>query len=233
MPTRLADLPAPERPRERLHAHGASVLSTVELLALLVGKGTPGRSAVDVASDLLRRADGSLLALAARSQGELQAQAGIGPAVAARLAAALELGARLAREPAGKRPRIRGPADVYELLGASLRALRHEEFHALLLNTQHEVQRRVLVTRGTLDTSLVHPREVFAPAVRESAAALILVHNHPSGDPSPSPDDRAITRQLAASGDVLGIPVLDHVIIGDGRYVSLLEMGVDDVVPKQ
>ena len=215
--------------RERLRAHGPSALSAAELLAVLLGKGVRGRAALDVADALLRESGGSLARLAARTPCELEAGRGVGPEVAARLAAALELGRRMGAEAPGRRTRIRGPADVHALCGPVMRALAHEEFHVLLLNTQHEVLRRLAVTRGTLDSSLVHPREVFAAAVTERAAALILVHNHPSGDPAPSADDRAVTRQLTAAGEVLGIPVLDHVIIGDGRYVSLVEVGVDDV----
>lgn len=151
---------------------------------------------------------------------------GIGPAVAARLAAALELGRRLAREGPRERPRVRGGRDVYTLCGPALRDLAQEEFHVLLLNTQHAVTRDRLVTRGTLDSSLVHPREVFRAAVAEHAAAIILVHNHPSGDPTPSAEDRRVTRDLARAGEILGIPVLDHVVIGDGRYLSFVEAGL-------
>ena len=114
---------------------------------------------------------------------------------------------------------------MYERCAPALRDLRQEEFRVLLLNTQHAVIRELLVTRGTLDTSVVHPREVFRPAIAESAAAMILVHNHPSGDPAPSPEDRDVTDQLAAAGRLIGIPVLDHVVIGDARYVSFVESG--------
>jgi DNA repair protein RadC len=151
---------------------------------------------------------------------------GIGPAVAARISAALELGRRLAREGPLERTRIRGPRDVYELSAPGMRDLSQEEFRVLLLNTQHAVVREIPVTRGTLDASIVHPREVFRAAIAESAAAMILVHNHPSGDPTPSPEDRQVTRQLAEAGRVVGIPVLDHVVVGDGRYVSFVEAGL-------
>lgn len=146
--------------------------------------------------------------------------------MAARLASALELGRRLAREEPVERARIRGPGDVYERCAPSLRDLSQEEFRILLLNTQHAVLRELLVTRGILDASVVHAREVFRPAIVESAAAIILVHNHPSGDPVPSPEDREITRQLAEAGRLLGIPVVDHVVVGDGRYVSFVESGL-------
>lgn len=218
--------PPDERPRERLLAAGPAALSSRELLAILIGSGLKGRSALDLAAELLRRADGSLRQLAAWGPAELTESPGIGPAVAARLAAALELGRRLAREGPVERQRITGPRDVFELCAPRLRDLRQEEFHLLLLNTQHAVVRELVITRGTLDTSVVHAREVFRPAIAESAAAVILAHNHPSGDPTPSPEDREVTRQLAAAGLLIGIPVLDHVVIGDARYVSFVESGL-------
>jgi DNA repair protein RadC len=222
----IREWPAPERPRERLHAEGPGALAARELLAILVGSGREGASAVDIAGELLRTSDGSLRRLAAASPVELASVAGIGPAVAARVSAALELGRRLAREGPLERTRIRGPRDIYDRCAPGMRDLAQEEFRVLLLNTQHAVAREIVVTRGTLDASIVHPREVFRAAITESAAATILVHNHPSGDPTPSPEDRAVTRQLAEAGRLLGIPVLDHVVIGDGRYVSFVEAGL-------
>ena len=215
-----------ERPRERLNSAGASALSTRELLAIIIGSGTEARSAVDVAASLLQSSDGSLRQLAGASSTELQRIPGIGPAVTARLLAALELGRRLAREGPTERPRIRGPRDVYDICAPALLDLKQEEFRVLLLNTQHAVLRELVVTRGTLDASVVHPREVFRAAITESAAAVVLVHNHPSGDPTPSREDRDVTDQLAGAGRLVGIPVLDHVVIGDGRYVSFVEAGL-------
>jgi DNA repair protein RadC len=151
---------------------------------------------------------------------------GIGPAKATKVLAALELGRRAAEEARPERERIRSAADVYERMRLALRDLAHEEFHVLLLSTQNEVIRDLQVTRGTLDASLVHPREVFRPAISEAAASVILVHNHPSGDPSPSAEDRAVTRQLTAAGELVGIEVLDHVVVGEGRYVSFAEAGI-------
>lgn len=221
----IKEWPLPERPRERLRMVGAGALASRELLAILVGSGTGGRSAVDVASELLRTSDGSLRRLAGHAPADLQATAGIGPAVAARIAAALELGRRLGRESAEERPRIRGPADVHDLCAPTMRDLKQEEFHVLLLTTQHAVSRQIVVTRGVLDASVVHPREVFRTAISECAAAVILVHNHPSGDPTPSPEDREVTRQLVEAGRLVGIPVLDHVVVGDDRYLSFSEAG--------
>lgn len=223
---RIKEWPTSERPRERLRANGADALSSRELLAILIGSGTEGRSALEVAGTLLVRTDGSLRRLAAASPRELERTPGIGPATAARLMAALELGRRLAREGPIDRVRVEGPRDVYERCAPTMRDLAQEEFRVLLLNTQHAVTRELVVTRGILDASVVHAREVFRPAIAESAAAILLVHNHPSGDPAPSPDDREVTRQLAEAGRMLGIPVIDHVVIGDGRYVSFVEAGL-------
>ena len=222
----IADAPvldARDRPRERLRAVGARHLSVRELVALVVGSGTRDGSAFDVAARLLDVAHGSVRRLATADLGELERIPGVGVATAARLVAALELGRRASAEPMDPTDRIRGPADVYRRMGPRLRDLAQEEFHALLLNTRHRVVREVAVTRGLLDASLIHPREVFRAAVAEGAAGIILVHNHPSGDPTPSADDRAVTRQLTAAGRALGIPVLDHVIVGDRGFVSLSE----------
>jgi DNA repair protein RadC len=157
---------------------------------------------------------------------ELCAVPGIGPAKATRILAALDLGRRAVEEERGDRARVRCAADVYALMRLEMRDLPHEEFHVLLLSTQNDILRRMQVTRGTLDASLVHPREVFRGAISESAASIILVHNHPSGDPTPSSEDRAVTRQLRAAGSIVGIDVLDHVIIGERRYVSFAESGL-------
>jgi DNA repair protein RadC len=205
---------------------GPASLSIRELIAILVGSGTEGRSALDVAGDLLQASQGSLRRMAGAPAAELEHVAGVGPAVSARISAALELGRRLAREGPQERVRIKGPQDVYERCAPALRDLPQEEFRVLLLNVQHAVLRELPVTRGTLDASVVHPREVFRAAIADSAAAVILTHNHPSGDPTPSPDDRAVTRQLVEAGAVLGIPIIDHVIIGDGRYLSFVEAGL-------
>jgi DNA repair protein RadC len=214
-----------ERPRERLREVGAGALSNRELLTLLVGSGTSGRPAADIAAALLQAAGGSLRQLAAvLAKGERID--GVGPATAGRISASLELGRRLVREGPLERERIGSPADVHARCGPALRDLVQEEFRLLLLNTQHAILREITVTRGTVDGSLIHAREVFRPAIAESATSVILVHNHPSGDPTPSPDDHRVTLQLVEAGRILGIPVLDHVIIGDGRYTSFVETGI-------
>jgi len=218
--------PPADRPRERLWQHGPAALTTAELLAILIGTGTVRRPAVQVASELIEAANGSLRRLATRSPAALVRQGGIGRAKAGRVLAALELGLRLRDEIRPRPTRIRTPEDVARLVGERLRDLEVEEFHILVLNSQHEVQRDVLVSRGVLDGSLVHPREVFRPAITEAAAGIVLVHNHPSGDPRPSSEDRAVTRQMVAAGELLGIPVLDHVIVAGDRWVSLVREGL-------
>jgi DNA repair protein RadC len=217
---------APERPRERLLAHGAAALTNADLLALLLRTGARGRGSAQLARQL---AANGLEALAQCAPGELAAIAGIGPAKAASVLAALELGRRLAAKPLQRGDRIGSPEDVHRHFHARLRDAKAEEFHIVLLDARHRVLRSVLTSQGTLTASLVHPREVFRPALREAAAALVLVHNHPSGDPTPSREDRELTRRLARAGALLGIPVLDHVIVADRGYASLREHG--DLVP--
>lgn len=214
-----------ERPRERLFALGPRALSLTELLTLLVGSGGGSGSAGVVADRILTVAGGEVRRLARLPPRALEGVDGVGGALAARIAAALELGRRAAAGQGLASDRIRGPADVHARMGPLMRDLAQEEFHALLLNAQHRILRTVLVTRGILDASLIHPREVFRPAVTEGAAAVILVHNHPSGDPTPSAEDRAVTRQLVQAGRTLGIPVLDHVVVGDGRFTALSDEG--------
>ncbi|HEU5171491.1 MAG TPA: DNA repair protein RadC [Gemmatimonadales bacterium] len=219
-------LAADERPRERLWTLGPGALTNLELLAVLLGTGTGGRPVANLAGRLLDAGDGSLRRLAARPPAEFLRVAGIGPTKAARLLAAFELAARLAREERPSLPRIREPEDVVRLFGTRLRDLAVEEFHLLALDSQSQVLRDVLVTRGLLNSSLVHPREVFRPAIAEAAAGIIVVHNHPSGDPTPSAEDQAVTRQLVAAGRLLDLPLYDHVIIGGDRYTSFATAGL-------
>jgi DNA repair protein RadC len=214
----VRNLPSSQRPRERLRTVGVRSLSLRELIVLLLGSGTAGSSVLEVADRFLIATGGRLRPLLSAAPADIERVAGIGSANAARLLAALELGRRAAEERLPDRPRIRGPVDVYELLGSRLRDLPHEEFHALLLNAQHRVIADVTVTRGILDASLIHPREVFRPAILESAAAVILVHNHPSGDATPSAEDRAVTRQMTEAGRAIGIRVLDHIVIADAGW---------------
>ncbi|HUG36358.1 MAG TPA: DNA repair protein RadC [Candidatus Limnocylindrales bacterium] len=214
-------MPLHDRPRERLRSVGVRNLSLRELVALVVGSGSSGGSALEIADRVTSATAGSLSRLASLDVGLLERVPGVGTATAARILAALELGRRAAAEEGGGAVQVRGPADVFARMGPRLRDAPQEEFHALLLNSRHRVLREVLVTRGILDSALIHPREVFRPAVCEGAAGIILVHNHPSGDPTPSAEDRAVTRQLAEAGRAVGIPVLDHVILGRAGYASL------------
>lgn len=213
-----------DRPRERLRTVGARNLSLRELLALIIGSGSAGSPTFVVADRLMRQAEGSLQRLACMDVALLERVPGVGRATASRVLAALELGRRVASDQGESGDRIRGPSDVFARMGPRLRDVRQEEFHALLLDSRHRIVREVLVTRGTLDSALIHPREVFRAAVVEGAAGVILVHNHPSGDPSPSAEDRAVTRQLAAAGRAVGIPVLDHVVVGRGVFASLADV---------
>jgi DNA repair protein RadC len=214
-----------DRPRERLLTGGAQVLTNQELLALIINSGTRRASSIDLAERLLSRWQ-SLRSLADASVEEIMQVSGIGTAKAASLLAALELGRRLMAQQGEVRPAIRGAADVANLIMPRLRDLAWEEFLAILLNTKHKVIEVKTVSVGHLNGTLVHPRELFRESVRRSAAAIILAHNHPSGDPEPSSDDLALTHRLQSAGQLLGIPVLDHIIIGDNRYVSLRERGL-------
>jgi DNA repair protein RadC len=222
----VATLLPNDRPRERLWALGPSALTTAELLAILLGTGGGGQDVLELAWGLLEVSDGSLRRLAQRPNAELLRTPGIGPTKAARLVAAFELGTRAAREERPPVQRIREPEDVLHLFGSRLRDLQVEEFHLLALDSQSQVLREVLITRGLLNSSLVHPREVFRAAIAEAAAGIIVVHNHPSGDPTPSAEDRAATKQLVSAGRLLDVPLYDHVIIAGDRFVSFATAGL-------
>ncbi|MCX6911020.1 MAG: DNA repair protein RadC [Verrucomicrobia bacterium] len=230
MAYRITDLPLSERPREKLHALGAERLDTAELIAILLRTGTGGRSAIEIGRDLLAQFQ-TIEQLAAASVEELSTIKGVGLAKAVQLKAAFALASRL---PASRvaRPLLRTPRDVADRLREEMQHFEVEEFHVLLLDTKNRLLRDLKVSKGTLNASLVHPREVFREAVRAGAASVILVHNHPSGDPTPSSDDIKITRELVEAGRVLKIEVIDHIIVGQrdsGRtedFVSLKEMGL-------
>ena len=216
--------PEHERPRELLFVNGPQGLSDAQLLAILLRTGRADSSAVDVAMDLLTQLEG-LRGLANRSLEELCAISGIGPAKAAQILAAIELGKRALATPLTEGQRIQGSQHIFQHYYPLLRDLRYEVFKAILLDAKHIVIRDFTVSQGSLTVSIVHPREVFNLAVRESAAAIIFVHNHPSGDPRPSEEDHALTQRLMEAGEILGIRVLDHVVIGDGKYVSFADEG--------
>jgi DNA repair protein RadC len=217
--------PSTDRPRERLYFQGAQALADAELLALQLGFGAPGRSALDVAREMLA-AYGSLADVAAREPVELAKLPGVGRAKAARLSSAFELSRRLRARTPGARTVLSGPAEVYAAFGALMEDLRHEVLRIALLDAQNGLLCDRIVSEGTLSATLVHPREVFKPAILESAASVILLHNHPSGDPTPSREDIRLTRQLVECSRMLDVPIHDHVVIGRGRFVSLAEQGI-------
>lgn len=217
-------LSVPERPRERLSRVGAAALSTAELLALVLRTGVPGVPASVIGEHLVRRFE-SVEGLAAAGDAELSRVAGIGPAMIASLRAAFEVGLRLARVPLPTGCRLESPEQVFRHFGPRLRHARQESFFVLLLDSRQRVIRELEVSRGSLNQSLVHPREVFAPALRESAAAILVLHNHPSGDPRPSRDDLEVTGRLAEAGTILGIRLLDHIVIGADEFRSLARDG--------
>lgn len=217
---------APEdRPREKLLARGAEVLGTNELLALVLGTGTPRLSALELANEILSSA-GGLSGLAHLSPNGLARLNGLKAARTARLVAALELGRRLLAEPSEPRPIFRTPDDVERYLLPRFSTRPVEEFGLLVLDTRNRLKRLQVISRGSLNGSLVHPREVFREAVALQAAGLVVFHNHPSGDPTPSREDLSLTRRLRQAGTIMGIEVLDHVIIGGSRCVSLKEKGL-------
>jgi len=223
LPT-IKEMPASERPRERLQAYGVGALSTSELIAILLRTGMEGQSAVNVGSRLLR--DYGLAGLARCSFDELVNEKGLGPAKAAQLKAAFELGRRLLTEAPEELPQIRCPADAANLLLSEMGVLEQEHLRTLLLDTKNRVLAKREIYVGSLNTSLIRVGELFRPAVQANSAAIIVVHNHPSGDPTPSPEDVAVTRQIVDAGKLLDIEVLDHLIIGWQRWTSLKERGL-------
>lgn len=222
---RINELPASERPRERLKESGPASLSNSELLAIILRTGTAAENVLGLASRLLSRF-GGLVGLARASLGELCAERGVGQAKAAQLKAALELGRRLSSTHPEERAVVRTPQDVANLLMAEMGFLDQEQLRVVLLTSKNRVISISEVYKGNVNTSLIRPSELFREAVRENCPAIIVVHNHPSGDPDPSPEDIAVTEQIVAAGRVLDIEVLDHMIIGGQRYVSLKERGV-------
>jgi DNA repair protein RadC len=230
----VRDLPAAERPRERLALRGPGGLSAAELIAVVWGTGSGGRSAVELAEEALAR-HASVAALARASDTELAVIPGIGAAKAARLAAAFELGRRSIAERPVARWTIRSPRDVADHLLVDMGRLEREELRVLSLNAKNVVQRVSSVYVGNVSASLVRVGELFRDAVRLDASGVILVHNHPSGDPTPSPDDLHLTAEAIAAGRLLDVDVLDHVVIGQDAWISLRDRGVtfDRVGPAQ
>jgi DNA repair protein RadC len=217
----IRELPSSQRPDVRIRDLGAAAVSTVELLTIVTGNRDS-----KPAEALLSLAGGSLRRLASFGSDRIIGPKGMGKKKVALLQACFELGRRMCAETREEATPVRSPKDVVAFCAPRLEDMPVEEFHVLVLDAQHRLERDVTVTRGILNSSLVHPREVFREAIAERAAAIILVHNHPSGDPTPSADDRNVTDQLVAAGRLLDIPVHDHVIIGRGRYTSFAEAGL-------
>jgi DNA repair protein RadC len=222
---RITDLHESERPRERLASLGPQVLSSAELLAILLRVGVRGENAVQVGQRLLQQFNG-LGGLHRAPFEELVHQHGIGEAKAAQIKAAIELGRRLTLESPEERPIINSPADAAALVLYEMSALEQEHLRVLLLDTRNHVLDIAEVYRGSVNMSQIRVGEIFKAAIRRNATAVIVVHNHPSGDPTPSPDDAAVTRALVQGGKLVDVEVLDHLIIGAGRYVSMKERGL-------
>ena len=213
-----------DRPREKLERHGPAALGDNELLAVILGSGSRDAGVLALANTVLVHVDG-VLGLARSTVLELQRVDGIGRARAAQVLAAVELGRRTLLRETAERPRVRNAAEIARHLLPQFGASPVEQFGIVMLDTKNCVLRVKIVSIGSLDQTVVHPREVFREAAAASAAAIVLFHNHPSGDPTPSPDDVALTRRLADAGEIMGIEVLDHLILGDGRFFSMREAG--------
>ncbi|HHY75278.1 MAG TPA: DNA repair protein RadC [Firmicutes bacterium] len=226
----IKDWPSEDKPRERLFRVGAEALSDAELIAILLGTGNPRETAMDISRRMLALSEEkygtSLGFLSGLSLEELKEIAGVGPAKVARIKAGVELGRRLYRgvKPGGRPFTVRCGRDVYEYVKTELTEYDRECFAVILLNTRNQVLSKEVESVGSLDASLVHPREIFKNAIRRNAASMVLVHNHPSGDPSPSDDDIEITKKLVEAGKILGISVFDHVIVSRSSFVSLREI---------
>ncbi len=216
------DLPREERPRERLKRLGAEALSAQELLAVIISRGSPNKSVINIAQDLLTKF-GNINAISQATIEQLTEVDGIGPARATQIKACFELGKRKDLEPETKDTHIENPKDVVDAIRKDLKDKAKEHFKIIMLNSRNKVIGIGDISVGTLDASLVHPREVFKEAISHNSASVILVHNHPSGDPEPSDDDIKITKKLVESGKILSIEVIDHIIVGKNSYYSFKE----------
>ncbi len=225
---KIRKLPDSERPREKLLREGKERLSNTEILAIIIGSGTGGRSALDLASEVISLDSTGIRFLAGCRPEELQRVKGIGRAKACEILAAAELGKRIATRPHEECTRIERSSDIAELFMEKMRYHKKEHFVTLLINVKGEIIEEAEISVGDLCSSTTHPREVFVDAVRRSAGSVAFVHNHPSGDPTPSGADLDTTRRLMQAGEILGIPVLDHIVIGDGCYVSMRAEGMMD-----
>lgn len=223
-PLLIRDVPSSERPRERMMQEGEAYLNVAELLAILLRTGSRDESALSLAHRILQKVEG-LRGLIHVSIEELMELKGVGPAKAVQIKAGVELGRRLAQLQPEERYVIRQPQDIADFLMEKLRYQQQEHFVCLFLNTKNQVLAESTIFIGSLNASIVHPREIFREAVKRHAASFACAHNHPSGDPTPSREDIAVTRRLVEAGQLMGIECLDHIIIGDGKYISLKEKG--------
>jgi len=223
----IKEWPEDERPREKMLKQGVASLTNAELLALIIRTGDTAtkKSAIDLGREIISRFGDNLRELGSADLSEICAIKGMGPAKATGIKAAFTLASRFQARRLEHLDRFTSPRQVFDYFHHEFRDSRKEYFLVLLLDGKNRIIRRVQISEGSLNQSIVHPREVFVPAVKESAAAVILVHNHPTGDPAPSSEDIAITRRLREAGDIMGIKVLDHIIVGDGEYVSFVEKG--------
>lgn len=223
-PVLVREIPKEDRPRERMMLHGAESLSNAELLAILLRTGSRGCSAVDLAEQILKRL-GGIRYLIDADLSELTALPGVGVAKATELKAAIEIGRRVARVKNEARPTFASPKDAADYMMDRLRFHLKEHFFVLHLDTKNRLIGEEIVSIGSLDSSIAHPREIYKTALKKSAASIICLHNHPSGDPTPSFDDVKVTRRLVEAGQILGIELLDHIIIGENCYISMQEKG--------
>jgi len=222
---RIKDLPPETRPREKFIKYGPSSVSNAELLAILIGSGTRKISAIDLANKILSDA-GGLRELAKKGLGDLKKYKGIGLKKAVVICAAFELSRRIQSEPISQKPQITSPGDIAEIFKPRLADLNREILIVVLLNTANRIIKEVVVSEGNLNSSVIHPREVFKPAIDELSASVILVHNHPSGNPEPSKMDIEVTRQIYRAGEIIGIKLLDHIIIAGDKYTSMAQLGL-------
>ncbi|MGE5221362.1 MAG: RadC family protein [Omnitrophica WOR_2 bacterium] len=223
---RITDLDVSERPRERLAKAGPDALSNAELLAILIRVGVPGENAVQVGQRLLKTY-GGISGIYTAEFNDICTERGIGPAKAAQIKAAIELGHRMARETRDELPTVHSPSDAASIVQYEMGALEHEELRVMLLDTRNRVLDTVTIYQGSTNSSQVRVAEIFRTAIRRNICAIIVLHNHPSGDPAPSPDDTAVTRAIVQAGKLLDIEVLDHLVIGkQGRFVSMKEKGL-------
>jgi len=221
----IKDIPEQERPRERLAKYGAEVLSNAELLAIILRSGTRNDSAINIANKLLKNGSG-IRYLYELSFDELKKVKGIGTAKASQIKAALEIGRRLRTFKDSSALYVKSPGDAADLVMEDMRYLKKECLKVIFLNIKNMVISVKDISIGSLNSSIVHPREIFVEAVKMSCASIIICHNHPSGDPTPSQEDISVTRRIYEAGKIIGIELIDHIIIGDGKYISLKERNV-------